>query len=276
MNAHNLIRLQGSLYNTPQLITPEAFDPILAYLSSRNNPEFLFKPSANQDVAPKKATVMGDVGEVLVSGALTYKTVNAMCGDVGSSYQGILEQSAELIANGVTKLVTVHDSGGGEASHCFDTANQLRTMCDEAGVKWYAYIDTYSASASLALGIAADEIISHPDSSTGSIGCVSCLIDKSKAYEMVGIKPVYIASTKGKTPFQADGSFSEDFLIKMQEDVTRLGIQFAEHVSKYTGLPVEDILAMDAQMFHADEALAAGLVNKIMTHKQFLAYLETN
>jgi len=197
------------------------------------------------------------------------------CAPEGTSYQGILEQASELIASGVTTLVTTHSSGGGQAHGCFDTANQLRAMCDEHGVRWLAYIDTMSASASLALNIAADEVIIHPSASTGSIGCVLALVDRSKALDMAGIKPVYISSTEGKTPFMEDGSFRKEFLQKMQEDVSRLGMQFAEHVHNYTGIPVEEILSYDAQMFHAEDALEKGLVNKIMTPKQFLSYLES-
>lgn len=275
MTAHALIRLQESLYNTPQLITPEAFNPILDYLSLRNAPEFVV--AQNKEPTKRRTpTKYGNVGEILVDGSLTYKPVNMLCSDGGTSYQGILEDAQMLIDSGVKKLVTTHSSGGGQASHCFDTANQLREMCDAAGVQWFAYIDTVSASASLALDIAADEVIIHPDAQTGSIGCVLALLDTSKRNEMMGVKPVYISSTAGKTPFVEDGSFSKEFLQKMQEDVTRLGNQFAEHVSKFTGIPVDEILSLDAQMFHAEKALELGLVNKIMTHKQFLAYLETN
>lgn len=275
MTAHALWRLQESLYNSPQLITQEAFNPILDYLSSRNSADFVV--AQNKEPTKRKApTKYGSIGEILVDGSLTYKPVNMMCSDGGTSYQGILEDAQMLIDSGIKKLVTTHSSGGGQASHCFDTANQLRAMCDAAGIKWYAYIDTISASASLALDIAADEVIIHPDAQTGSIGCVLALLDTSKRNEMMGVKPVYISSTAGKTPFLEDGSFSKDFLQKMQEDVSRLGNQFAEHVNKFTGIPVEEILAMDAQMFHAEKALELGLVNFIMNHKQFLDYLEKN
>lgn len=271
--AHSLIRLQESLYNTPHLITAEAFAPILEYVSLRNNPEFVF---SKQEVKPKEPVRMGKIGEILVDGSLTYRPVAQMCSEGGTSYQGILQQASELINSGVTTLVTTHSSGGGEAAHLFDTANQLREMADQAGIKWYAYIDTVSASASLGLNIAADAVYIHPEATTGSVGCVCAIVDRSKAMDMAGIKPIYISSTAGKTPFQADGSFREEFLQKMQDSVTRLGNQFAEHVNKYTGIPTDEILSWDAQMFNADEALAKGLVNGIMTHKQFLDFIEQN
>lgn len=270
--AHNLFRLQESLYGVPHLITENALAPILEYLNQRNSADF--KAPEKMDV--KKAnepSKVGHIGEIAVDGALTYKPVNTACGPSGVSYQGLLEQVETLIEGGVTTLIMTHSSPGGEAAHCFSTAQDIRAMCDANGVKLISYIDTMSASASLALGIVADEVIIHPSATTGSIGCVVALMDKSKAMADAGLKPIYIASTPGKTPFQNDGSFSEEFLAQVQEDVTRLGTQFAEHVSTHTGIDVETIKSMNAKMFHAEAALEAGLVNKVMDHNQFTDYV---
>lgn len=270
--AHNLFRLAESIYNTPHLITEAGLSPIIDYLATRNSIEFAVV--TNPIERPSKgAKRENKIGQILVDGALTYKPVQAACSPEGCSYEGILEQAEMLIAEGITTLVTVHSSPGGQAAHCFSTANDLRAMCDSAGIKWYAYIDTMSASASLALNVAADEVIIHPDASTGSIGCVIALLDRSKAMAQAGLKPVYISSTPGKTPFAEDGSFSKEFLEEMQSEVSRLGNMFAEHVHKYTSVPVESVLKMNAKMFHAEAALEAGLVNHIMDHNQFAAYV---
>lgn len=271
--AHSLFRLYESLHNVPHLITEAGLAPILDYLSQRNSFEFssTIVAGAKEPVKPQK---LDKIGEIAVDGALTYKPVVGACGATeGTSYQGILDQAQMLIDDGVTTLITVHSSPGGQAAHCFSTANDLRQLCDENDVTWLAYIDTYSASASLALNVAADEVIIHPEASTGSIGCVVAMLDKSKAMADAGLKPIYISSTPGKTPFAEDGSFSKEFLDEMQTEVTRLGNKFAGHVSQYTSIPVDQILAMDAKMFNADAALEVGLVNKIMDHNQFSAYV---
>jgi ClpP class serine protease len=270
--AHSLLWLTERLYNVPHLITESAFTPILEYLNDRNNLGLSSTVVAEAKTA-KKAEHVGGIGEIAIDGPITYKPVMTACGPQGVSYQGILEQAEYLIDEGVKTLILTHSSPGGEAQHCFSTANDLRAMCDEHDVRLISYIDTLSASASLALGIVADEVIIHPSASTGSVGCVLALLDKSKAYEKAGLKPIYIASTAGKTPFQADGSFSQEFLDSVQEDVTRLGTQFAEHVSAHTGISVDDVLAMNAKMYHAEAALEIGLVNKIMDHKTFTAYV---
>lgn len=272
MPTHSLLRLTERLYGVPHLITESAFTPILEYLNDRNNLG-LSSTIVAEAKTGKQVEQVGGIGEIAIDGPITYKPVMTMCGPQGVSYQGILDQAEMLIQDGVKTIILTHSSPGGEAQHCFSTANDLRALCDENGVKLISYVDTLSASASLALGIVADEVIIHPSASTGSIGCVLALLDKSKALENAGLKPIYIASTAGKTPFQADGSFSQEFLDGVQEDVTRLGNQFAEHVSKYTGIPVETIVGMNAKMFHAEAALEVGLVNKVMDHKQFTAYV---
>ena len=269
--AHSLLRLTERLYGVPHLITESALAPILNYLNDRNNLGLVGQPTQPaKDAEPEQ---VAGIGEITVDGALTYRPVQTMCGPQGVSYQGILDQAEMLIDSGVKTLILTHSSPGGEAQHCFSTANDLRAMCDANDVTLISYIDTLSASASLALSVVADQVIIHPSASTGSVGCVVAILDRSKAYEQAGLKPIYIASTAGKTPFQADGSFSQEFLDGLQEDVTRLGTEFAEHVSKYTGIPVAEVVGMNARMFHAEAALAAGLVNQIMDHKQFTAYV---
>ncbi|MGZ8888039.1 MAG: S49 family peptidase [Halobacteriota archaeon] len=270
--AHELFRLMGDVFNTPHLVLESSLHPIVEYMQTRSQAGFAVLAEAN--TAEKvKAEKLGSIGQINIDGVITYKPVMGMCGPQGTSYQGILEQASELIASGVDTLITVHNSPGGQAIHCFSTTNELREMCDEAGVEWVAYIDTLSASASLALGVAADEVIIHPSASTGSIGCVLALMDKSKMMANMGVKPVYIASTPGKTPFENDGSFSQEFLDDVQADVTRLGNEFAEHVAKFTGIPVKDVLSMNAKVYHAEAALEHGLVTSIMDHKTFAKYM---
>lgn len=270
--AHSLFRYSSKIFNTPQFIIAEEFTPILQYLSSRNLGEIEFSVVKDSS-KPKKPEMVNKIGEIQVNGSLTYKPVMALCEATGTSYTGLLQDVESLISEGVKTIVMTHSSGGGEAQMMFSTANRIRELADENGVKLISYVDTISASASLGLGIVADEIIIHPEGRTGSIGALIALVDRSKALADAGIKPIYLSSVEGKVPFKSDGSFTDKFLAKMQKEVTDLGNQFAEHVHKYSGIPVEEIIALDAEMFNAKEALDIGLVNKIMNHQEFSEYL---
>lgn len=274
--AKQLYRLLDTVWNTPHLVTESALRPIVEYLQDRTiaggTPQLVVEGVKSADPEAKLEQV-GGIGEIKIDGVLTYKPVMGMCGPVGVSYQGIIEQAEELISMGVDTILMTHSSPGGQAAHCFTTALELRAMCDDAGIRLITYIDTQSCSAALAIGIVADEVYIHPSADTGSIGCVCAIMDQSKALANAGLKPIYIASTPGKTGLNDDGSFSDAFLSELQEDVTRLGNQFAAHVSKFTGIPLETIAAMDAKSFHAEAAVAAGLANAVMDHKQFAAYM---
>lgn len=272
--AHELQRLAASAWNVPHLITQEALSPILEYLSSRNHGVSpVFAVVAESKKAPKQMEKIGGIGEILIDGALTAKPIKAECAPEGVSYVSILNEARDLIKMGVDTIVLTHSSPGGEAMHAFSCAATLRAMCDEAGVELISYVDTYSASASYLIACVADLVIMHPEAKVGSIGCVCAIADTSKALDMAGVKVHYIASTPGKTPYQNDGSFSDKFLEDMQNDVTRLGNKFAEHVQTHTGVSLKEISAMDAKMFHSDEAISNGLANMVMDHTQFANWL---
>lgn len=272
--AHQLYRLLDGVYNTPHLVTESALRPIVEYLQDRTALNISMQAPVVADAVAAKPKEFNGIGEIQIDGVLTYKPVVGMCGGpTGVSYQGILDEAEQLIDMGIETLILTHSSPGGQASHCFTTALDLRAMCDEAGVKLISYIDTMSCSASLAIGIVADEVYIHPSAETGSIGCVVALVDKSEAMSKMGLKPIYVASIPGKTGFNPDGSFSDKFLEEIQEDVTRLGNQFAQHVSEFTGISVDTIMEMDAKSFHAEAAVEVGLANAVMDHKQFAAYV---
>jgi ClpP class serine protease len=277
--SHSLLRLASQVYNTPQLITAELFTPIVDYISQRNSDNFkLMRDIEDEEDDDEvdnyvEVDMIGDVAFIKVDGPLTYKPVRMMCAPEGTSYCGLIEDVQEAIDAGARNIVFTYSSGGGQALGCFLSADEVRAMADEAGVKLTAYIEEGAHSAAYAWACMADEVIISPDASAGSIGCIVAIMDNSKQLEQEGLKRVVISSLDGKSPFNEDGSFSDKFLKKIKEDVDRLGLQFSNYVSKHTGLSVETILAMDAQSFHAEKALELGLVNKIMTPREFLKYV---
>lgn len=269
---HSLFRLTQKIYNTPHLITPEAFSIILDYIDARNAGQVeLYSEGEFETEKPKQYA--DGMGVLTVSGSLTYKPVMTMCGEAGTSYQSLVAQVEEMAEAGVRTIVMEVSSGGGEASHVFQTCEDIRAICDEYGIKLIGYADTMAASAAYALISICDEVIANPSASVGSIGCVVALMDASKAYEAAGLKRIFITSGENKVPFAEDGSFKESFLADIQESVDKLNDEFTAHVSKFTGLSTKEIKGFQAKVFDADKALELGLVNKVMTNKQFVAYV---
>ena len=214
------------------------------------------------------------ISVINVDGALTHKPVKGVCGEVaGCSYTGLLKEVEYSIESGASTIVLDISSPGGQASHIGEYAQEIRNICDTTGTSLTAYVDEMACSAAYWLACICDEVIANPDAITGSIGAVVALTDVSKAMDNAGVKRVFITSGSSKVPFAEDGSFKQEFLTKIQKDVDMLNDKFAEHVSKYTGLAVEDIKALNAETFNADEALEIGLINSIMTNSEFAAYI---
>lgn len=271
MKAHSTARLLGSLYNKPHFITVDAFDVVLDYLVTRNSDAFKFS-TETYEVAPVGSRG-NQVGVLYVDGTLTYKPVSTMCGEAGTSYQALVNEFQEMADAGIKTVVMEVSSGGGEASHCFEAANEIRAIADEYDIELIGYADTLACSAAYALISVCDEVVANPSATVGSIGCVVALMDTSKAMAQAGLKRVFITSGENKVPFAADGSFKQEFLDEVQEDVDRANTEFANHVSGYTGIEAAEIMALEAKTFKADKAMEIGLVNAVMTSKQFAAHV---
>lgn len=266
------------LYDKPHLVVESALLPILEYVDMRNLDTFKFEEYEDDEegVCDKQPELYDGVGVIKIHGSLSYRPVQTMCGTVGSSYQGILAQTDDLISAGASTIVLDINSGGGEAYACFTTANEMRKRCDESGVKLVATVDGMSASAAYALSCVADEVIVHPNAQVGSIGCVIALMNNSEYLKKEGIERTFISYPKDKVPFDKEGKFTEKFTSRLEKSVKELAVEFFEHVSTHTGLSAEELENLDGQVFSAKEALDIGLVNKIMDQRELSEYIAAN
>ena len=271
--AHNLLRLTETVYNVPHCITPSALAVALDYLENRNNGAELARYDEKPINPEKAAKPVNGLGVLSVDGSLTYKPIYTMCGELGTSYQSLVRQTEELIHGGAKTIVMEVTSGGGEAAHCFETANEIRALCDESGVKLIGYADTMAASAAYALISVCDVVIANPSAQIGSIGCVVALLDTSAAMDKAGLKRIFITSGESKVPFADDGTFKKSFLDDIQARVDALNDEFTAHVSEHTGLDAKTIKSFEAAVFDANDALSKGLISSVMTNKEFAQYV---
>lgn len=271
--AHPTFRFTEKLYSNPLLISEASFKSVFSYLESRNNREIQFDQDTEDALTAPMCSQISGIGVIEIHGPLTYKKTpfQMLCG--GCSYSNILEQANSLVNSGVNTIVLDIDSGGGEAYGAFDSANELRKLCDDNEIKLIAYVDGNACSAAYIFTCVADEVVANPYSTIGSIGVLVCLQDSSKAQEEQGIRPIYITAGKEKVPFNFDGTFRESFLSDLQYKVDFLYEAFVSHVNSYTGIDPETIRSTEAKTFISKDALDIGLVNSIMTQSEFAAYV---
>lgn len=273
--AHELTRLRSKLFNTPLLVDSKSFESVLNYVDKRCEGNTTVEKKAESEFSMYSTLHYAEtnLGVIHISGPLTNKSTGweALCG--GTSYESIKEDFEALLEEGVKTVAFMVESGGGEAYGMMDTGNYLRKLADEKGVRIISYVDGLSASAAYGLTAISDEIISNKNSEIGSIGVLIRLMNDSKALEMNGYERTFISAGTEKIPFAADGSFRKEFLDDLQYKVDALYKDFTEYVAEHRNLSVEAVRDTQANTFLAEDAIALGLADKVMTQEEFYSYL---
>lgn len=273
--AHELARLRSKLFNTPLLVDSKSFESVLNYVDKRceGNTTVEKKVEAEFSMYSTLHYAENNLGVIHISGPLTNKSTGweALCG--GTSYESIKEDFETLLEEGVKTVAFMVESGGGEAYGMMDTGNYLRKLADQNGVRIISYVDGLSASAAYGLTAISDEVISNKNSEIGSVGVLIRLMNDSKALEMKGYERTFISAGTEKIPFAEDGSFRKEFLDDLQYKVDTLYKDFTEYVAEHRNLSVEAVRNTQANTFLAEDAIALGLADKVMTQEEFYSYL---
>lgn len=274
---HALFRLREKTLNTPQLMSIQGFDAIAKYLDERCTKGFKLEAGDGfRSEANERYSFNADLGVATLSidGPLSYRPVTLMgmdCG--GTSYTQLKEDFTYLVESGAKTIAFMTDSPGGEAHGLFPTAQYMRDLADQNGVKILSFTDGMSASAGYGLTSIADEIIVSPGSEVGSIGVVVRLMNDSKALEKEGYERSFVYAGSSKVPYAEDGSFRPDFINDIQSKVDSLYVEFVEFVATQRNLSTDSVKSTEARTFLPKEAMALGLIDAEMTVESFYNYL---
>ena len=255
---------------------PSLFNEAFEYLNDRNSGLEAMSLSKDSEEEYRSYTLNEDHGVAVfdLQGAMTYRETfwQAMCG--GVSYAKLTKDFEHLVLDkGVKTVVFVADSGGGEAYKMMPTANYLRQLANDNGVKIISAVDGMSASACYGITCISDALVLLEGSSVGSIGVVVQLTNNTKALEKAGLERSFIYAGKSKIPYTEDGEFTESFLSDIQASVETTYEEFTSHVAKHRSLSVEDVKATEARMFEGEEAVTLGLADAVMTDQEFWTFV---
>lgn len=285
------LTLARQVFNTPQLILADDLQNIAQYLVNRaNGIEFEVgqKEEASVTSVVDKNLVLteeeqrdrrfrqlgitnnGKRGNLNITGTLVAKAgeIDADCIEL-TSYEKLYSTFQKQVNEGIQELVLHVNSGGGSAFSCFEMAKEVKDLATSKGIKIYAWVDGLSASAAYAWTSIADEIVARKDSEVGSVGVVVQLINNSKMLENIGITRQFVYHGDQKIPFTDSGEFSPQFISSIQKKVDKTGLEFNTFVASNRNMSVEDVIATNAEVFDADQALAVGFIDKIMTQSEF-------
>lgn len=156
------------------------------------------------------------------------------------------------------------DSPGGTVTASDILYHEIVAFKKRTGKKVLVCMMDLAASGGYYVSLPADVIMAHPTTITGSVGVILMRANVSGLMEKIGVGMQVNKSGENKdmgSPFRPTTPDEENML---QELADTLGRRFVDLVKQHRGLDGKNLATVaDARVFLADDAVSAGLVDKI-------------
>jgi signal peptide peptidase SppA len=205
--------------------------------------------------------VKNGVLKIPVSGMLLNR-MNITVDGLFTSYDYIVEAFMEGMNDPKVKEVVLDiNSPGGVVQGAFEA---VALMVSSKTKPVTAQTKGYATSGAYMMASVADTIVAQPSAVVGSIGAIVIHQSFEKALEQEGVTVTVMKSGKRKAEGNPYEALSDDTKQKMQEDIDRIGKQFAQLIaSRRPNMTVEDVINLEAASFTGEEGKELGLVDKI-------------
>lgn len=226
------------------------------------------KPFASKD----------SIAVIPIRGTLVHRAgwVDAESGLIG--YNRILNQARAAAADPEIKAIfSPFETGGGECAGMFAAAEELASMAKaEGGKPMYAYLDERACSAGYVLASAYDRIYCRKEAMGGSIAAIINIIDKSKAYEKMGLEPIVIRAewADRKARGQAGEKIDKDTIASLGALVDEASEQIVEFVAAMRRVTTKSIKDLRGEVFTGTDLKALGLIDDILSEREAWAALK--
>jgi signal peptide peptidase SppA len=270
---HDLPHIAARLYGTPLLVARAKLDVILGALGPRLAGQALSLdgepiPAATVDVTPDGIAIVPVIG-----------TLVARSGYLGAAsgltaYSDIAE-SIETAATdpGIRAILLDVDSSGGEVGGLFDLVDHIQAIRAQCGKPIWAVADEAALSAAYAIACTADRIYVTQTGEVGSVGVVAIHVDESAADAQAGRTWSFIHAGASKVDGNPHQPLSDSARATLQADVDALYGKFIGLVAERRRISPDAVRATEAAVYRGDQAVAAGLADKVGTLRVALADL---
>lgn len=164
----------------------------------------------------------------------------------------------------VRALVVKINSPGGTATASDILYRELRAFKARRKIPVVAAIMDVGASGGYYVALAADTIVAHPTTVTGSIGVMMLTVNAEGLLQKVGVAPLAIKSGAKKDMGSPFRGLSEEERQIFQSVIDDLHRRFVLLIARERRLPEERVRELaDGRIFTADEARARGLVDQV-------------
>lgn len=165
----------------------------------------------------------------------------------------------------VKAIILEVDSGGGgitSSDVIFKALQNFRQAQPDRKV--VAILEDVAASGAYYVALAADYVIAHPTTVTGSIGVLIQTLNIRELGEKIGVRDVTIKSGTNKDILNPFGQLSVEQRQLLQELVDTMYTRFVQLVAERRRLPEEKVREIaDGRIISAPRALELGLIDQI-------------
>jgi signal peptide peptidase SppA len=217
----------------------------------------------------------GGVGVINVAGPLLNVVVPDYIAEMfGVTTYDRIQRSLLAAAEdkSVTSVLLNTDTGGGAVSGVAQTAKLIEYV-DQQVKPVVSYAGDAMLSAGYWLGGSSRTVIASPTALTGSVGVIQVLMDATQQMESLGLKPTVMRSGE----FKALGHPMEVLTEKAKQDaqgqLDAMYKVFVSHVAdkRQVSYDIADKVMGQGRVFVGEDAVAAGLVDKVMHLSDLLA-----
>lgn len=181
-----------------------------------------------------------------------------------------LEALPRLLPDTVKVVVLNIDSPGGLVEGVPEAGKAILGLRKKKTVIAFAH---FATSAAYWIASQADEIYMMPSGTVGSIGVRAMHVDMSRALEEMGLEVTEFASPEKKNEMSPYKPLSEDTKKRYQAKIEALRKDFERTVAKGRGVKTEVVAISYGAGGTVDskEALAAGMVDKVVSFENFMS-----
>lgn len=263
--------------NTIWAITPEKLHELLAVLAFRAaGHEFSAEEIQARIGTPPAAAPArrGAVAVLPIRGVIAHRAGGLEESSGGSSTERIQSQFRQLLADDQVGTILLDvDSPGGTVPGVAELAETIAAARGQKPI--VAMANSMMASAAYWIASQADEIVSIPSGTIGSIGVFTAHQDLSRALELEGIKVTLLSAGKFKTEGNPFGPLSDEARGVIQARVDAAYDNFVKAVASGRGASQKAVRDGYGQgrALSAPDALKAGLIDRIGTMDETIGRL---
>lgn len=236
-------------------------------------PLALFGDDDDMEPRPSRSyQVANGIAVLPVSGTLVSKTRALQPYSGMTGYNGIIARLQQAISDpGVDGILLDMDTPGGMVSGAFDCADIIARMRDIKPI--WALANDMNCSAGQLIASSASRRLVTQTARTGSIGVMMAHSNYAAALKTNGVEVTLIYSGDHKVDGNPYEKLPEDVRADFQTRIDATRQMFAEKVSAYTGMSVQDVLNTEAAVFSGQESVDNGLADELVNNTDALGVM---